>query len=162
MTTGFSRRRIVALAAGVPIVALLGRGEVDAAAPKVTVHKEPRCGCGGGWSAPLKAEGLSVDVVETSAINRVRAKLGVPSELAACHTAEVDGYVIEGHVPAVAIRRLLSQRPDARGLAVPGMPVGSPGMEIEGSAPETYQVILFGTFGRRVFARFEGARELAS
>ena len=162
MTIGISRRRIVALAAALPIVALAGRKEAAAAAPKITVNKDPNCSCCGGWVDHLKAEGFSVDVVETSAINRVRAKLGVPNELAACHTAEVDNYVIEGHVPAVAIRRLLSQRPDARGLAVPGMPVGSPGMEIEGSAPETYEVILFGSFGRRVFARFEGARELPS
>lgn len=159
MTTGFSRRRIVALAAALPIVALVGREEAAAAAPKITVTKDPTCGCCGGWVDHLKAEGFSVDVVETSEINRVKAKLGVPNELAACHTAEVGGYVIEGHVPATAIRRLLTEKPRARGLAVPGMPVGSPGMEIEGSAPETYEVILFGAFGRRVFARFEGARE---
>jgi len=79
--------------------------------------------------------------------------------LAACHTAEVAGYVVEGHVPAGAIKRLLAERPDAKGLAVPGMPVGSPGMEVEGTAPETYEVMLFGPAGHRPFARYRGGQE---
>ena len=83
----------------------------------------------------------------------------MPQALAACHTAEVDGYVIEGHVPAPAIKRLLSERPQAKGLAVPGMPIGSPGMEVEGSEPEVYPVVLFGPAGQRIFARFRGAQE---
>ena len=90
----------------------------------------------------------------------MKAKLGVPNDLAACHTAEIEGYVIEGHVPAIAIRRLLAEKPQAKGLAVPGMPVRSPGMEVDGSAPEPYDVMLFGASGQRVFARFEGARPL--
>jgi hypothetical protein len=102
--------------------------------------------------------GLSGPVVETANVNAVKRRLGVPSDLASCHTAQVDGYVIEGHVPASAIQRLLAQRPQAVGLAVPGMPVGSPGME--GGAPETYEVVLFGPQGRRTFARYEGGREL--
>jgi hypothetical protein len=76
------------------------------------------------------------------------------ADLAACHTAEVSGYVVEGHVPAVALKRLLAEKPDAAGLAVPGMPVGSPGME--GGAPEKYDVVLFGPSGRRPYMRFLG------
>ena len=128
--------------------------------PKVTVSRDPNCGCCGAWVAHLKEFGFPVDVVETSELNRVKVRLGVPQNLAACHTADVAGYVVEGHVPAGAIKRLLAERPNAKGLAVPGMPVGSPGMEVEGAAPETYNVILFGPTGQRPFARYHGAREV--
>ncbi|MGB7693840.1 MAG: DUF411 domain-containing protein [Pseudolabrys sp.] len=101
--------------------------------------------------------GFQTKTIETSTINRVRARLGVPFELAACHTAEVGGYLIEGHVPAKAIQRLLSERPKAQGLAVPGMPSGSPGMTGE---YEQYDVILFGPTERRVYARFKGETQI--
>jgi hypothetical protein len=90
----------------------------------------------------------------------VKVRLGVPQALAACHTGEVAGYVIEGHVPAVAIKRLLSEKPQAKGLAVPGMPIGSPGMEVHGIEPETYEVVLFGPFGKRTFTRYRGVQEV--
>ena len=128
--------------------------------PKVVVTKDPTCGCCSGWVDHLRASGFTAEVVESSEINRVKVRLGVPQDLASCHTAEIDGYVIEGHVPAPAIRRLLAERPQARGLAVPGMPVGSPGMEVAGTEPETYDVILFGPGGQRRFARFRGAHEV--
>ena len=155
-----TRRNIMALAAALPAAAATRRAQAAASATKIAVTKDPDCGCCNGWVDHLKAEGFSVEVTKTGAVNRIKAKLGVPKELVSCHTAEVEGYVIEGHVPASAIRRLLAEKPRARGLAVPGMPIGSPGMEVDGSAPETYDVVLFGSFGRRVFARFEGAREL--
>ena len=84
----------------------------------------------------------------------------MPRNLAACHTAEVDGYVVEGHVPAGAIKRLLAERPPMKGLAVPGMPAGSPGMEVPGAEPETYDVIAFGPTGERTFARYRGGKPL--
>ena len=84
----------------------------------------------------------------------------MPQDLASCHTAEIAGYVIEGHVPADAIKRLLAEKPTGKGLAVAGMPMGSPGMEMDGMAPETYEVVLFGPTGRKTFARYEGARLL--
>ena len=90
----------------------------------------------------------------------IKSRLAVPTALSSCHTAEVDGYVIEGHVPASAVRRLLAERPSATGLAVPGMPVGSPGMEVPGSPDETYDVILFGPTGQKIYARYKGMREL--
>lgn len=160
MTAGLTRRRTIAFFSMFPAFAVTGRAQAAANAPKIIVTKDPSCGCCGSWVDHLKAEGFAVEVIETAAVNRVKAKLGVPNDLASCHTAEVEGYVIEGHVPAVAIRRLLLEKPQAAGLAVPGMPVGSPGMEVEGTAPEIYDVVLFGAFGKRVFARFEGAREL--
>lgn len=85
-------------------------------------------------------------------MNDVKTRLGVPQTLASCHTGEVGGYVIEGHVPAPSIKRLLAERHQAVGLAVSGMPVGSPGMEVEGLEPDTYEVILFGPSGQRSFA----------
>jgi hypothetical protein len=160
MTMQITRRKAIGFGAALPLLALVERAQAAAGAPKITVTKDPSCGCCGSWVDHLKADGFAVEVAETAAVNRVKAKLGVPSELASCHTAEVEGYVIEGHVPAIAIRRLLAEKPNARGLAVPGMPIGSPGMEIDGTPPETYDVVLFGPSGQRVFARFEGAREL--
>jgi hypothetical protein len=128
--------------------------------PKIVVSKDPACGCCTSWIDHLRQAGFSADVIETSEINRVKVRLGVPQDLASCHTAEIGGYVIEGHVPADAIKRLLAEKPAGRGLAVAGMPMGSPGMEMEGMAPETYEVVLFGPEGPKTFARYEGARLL--
>jgi hypothetical protein len=129
------------------------------ATPRIVVTKDPNCGCCGGWVDHLRTSGFTAEVIESSEINRVKVRLGVPQDLASCHTAEIDGYVIEGHVPVQAIRRLLAERPQAKGLAVPGMPVGSPGMEVAGTEPEPYEVILFGPSGQRTFARFRGTVE---
>jgi hypothetical protein len=128
--------------------------------PMVTVHKDPTCGCCTGWAEHLEAAGFHVTPIDTPQINRVKAQLGVPAALWSCHTAEVDGYVIEGHVPASAIQRFLNERPQARGLAVPGMPEGSPGMEVPNSTPQEYTVVLFGDFGQRPYARFKGHDEI--
>jgi hypothetical protein len=128
-----------------------------AAEPVIKVHKDPNCGCCGGWVEHLRDAGFAVeveDVQDAFDLAAVRRRLGVPPELAACHTAEVSGYVLEGHVPAPAVRRLLTERPSATGLAVPGMPVGSPGME--GAQPKPYTVVLFGPTGRTTFMRFVG------
>jgi len=128
--------------------------------PKIVVSKDPSCGCCTGWVDHLRQAGFTADVFETSEINRVKVRLGVPNDLASCHTAEIGGYVIEGHVPADAIKRLLAEKPAGKGLAVAGMPMGSPGMEMEGMAPDTYDVVLFGPSGNQTFARYEGARLL--
>jgi hypothetical protein len=130
-----------------------------AAGPTIIVSKDPNCGCCGDWVEHLRQAGFAVEVRDVSDINRVKVRLGVPADLAACHTAEVAGYVIEGHVPAPALRRFLAEKPNAKGLAVKGMPVGSPGMEVPGSEPEVYDVVLFGP-ARRTYARFRGATEL--
>ena len=128
--------------------------------PLVTVMKDPSCGCCGAWAEHLEAAGFPVRMVDTDELDAVKRRLGVPAELASCHTAEVGGYVVEGHVPAPAVRRLLAERPSAKGLAVPGMPAGSPGMDFPGVTPERYAVILFGDGDETTFARFLGAREL--
>jgi hypothetical protein len=149
-----TRRSALWLLAGVASAPLATRA---AGRPAMLVHKDPNCGCCAGWVAHVEKSGFPVTVNDTARLNAVKARLGIPAELAACHTAEIDGYVIEGHVPAAAIERLLAQRPSARGLAVPGMPVGSPGME--GGEPETYEVVLFGPQGTGIYARFRGDRE---
>ena len=128
--------------------------------PRIVVSKDPSCGCCSGWVEHLRKAGFYAEVIETPEINRVKVRLGVPQDLASCHTAEIGGYVIEGHVPADAIKRLLVEKPTAKGLAVAGMPMGSPGMEMDGMAPETYDVVLFGPPARRTFARYEGSRLL--
>jgi hypothetical protein len=152
-----SRRRVLALLGAAPAGLCLPAGAADAL-PEITVHRDPNCGCCGGWVEHLRRAGFAAKVNATRDVNAIKQRLGVPDDLGACHTAEVQGYVIEGHVPATAIRRLLAERPQAVGLAVPGMPTGSPGME--GGAPESYEIVLFGPQGRRVFARYTGDREL--
>src|SRR5215813_9274366 len=124
----------------------------------ITVHKDPTCGCCSGWVQHLQNAGFVTKVLDTSDIDAVKKRLGVPDDLAACHTAEVAGYIIEGHVPAAALKRLLAEKPDAAGLAVPGMPIGSPGME--GGTPERYDVVLFGPTSRRTFMSFVGDRSV--
>jgi hypothetical protein len=147
------------LLAGLAAAALVSSARAAATLPQVAVTKDPSCGCCDAWVVHLRKEGFPVEVTE-GPVNRLKTRLGVPRELASCHTAQVGGYVIEGHVPASAIRRLLAQKPRATGLAVPGMPVGSPAMEVEGIAPETYEVVLFGPGEKRVFERFQGVEKV--
>ena len=156
LPSALSRRRALTLLGMAPLV--LGLPADAETRPAITVHRDPGCGCCGAWVAHLRRAGFAATVVATRDLDGVRRRLGVPPDLAACHTAEVQGYIVEGHVPASAIRKLLTERPQAAGLAVPGMPIGSPGME--GGTPETYEVVLFGPQGRRTFARYRGAREL--
>jgi hypothetical protein len=122
------------------------------------VHKNPNCDCCNRWVVHLRKAGLDVAIDERSDLAAIRQRLGVPDDLAACHTAEMDGYVIEGHVPAAAIQRLLKERPAAIGLAVPGMPPGSPGME--GPTPRPYDVLLFDKSEKHLFMRFLGTSVL--
>ena len=124
-----------------------------AAAATIEVVKSPYCGCCTGWVEHLRANGFTVRVIDTEDVAQVAQRLGVPERLRSCHTARVEGYVIEGHVPAADIERLLRERPQAAGLAVPGMPVGSPGME-QGGRRQPYATTLFHRDGRQqVFAR---------
>ena len=119
----------------------------------VTVFKTPTCGCCGKWVEHLKANGFAVKVQEVSDTSNYERQYHVPRSMVSCHTAVVNGYTIEGHVPATEIKRLLNERPKAVGLAVPGMPVGSPGMET--GRGEAYSVFLFDESGRAtVYARY--------
>jgi|TARA_R110002096_G_scaffold243183_12_gene435288 hypothetical protein len=120
-------------------------------ATKMLVHKTPLCGCCRLWVNHLEAEGFDVEIEDHENLTSVKATLGVPLSLQSCHTAIVGGYLIEGHVPVEDIRRLLEERPDAFGLAVPGMPLGSPGMEVDGRK-QPYNVVLFSQNEQAVFA----------
>ncbi len=150
------RRSVLsALAVGLAVAAGGPRAVAKTnARPAVEVWKDPNCGCCREWIAHLEREGFSVVAHDTGNV-AARRRLGMPSQYGSCHTATVGGYVIEGHVPAEDIRRLLSRRPDALGLAVPGMPVGSPGMDgaIYGGRRDPYDVLLVRRDGTAVVAR---------
>lgn len=129
-----------------------GAGAEPEGAPSIEVFKSPRCGCCGKWVEHLRRNGFRVETHDVADVGAARTRLGMPAEFAACHTARIGDYLVEGHVPAADIRRLLNDRPKALGLAVPGMPPGSPGME--GPSPVPYDTLLIGDDGfRAVFAR---------
>ncbi|MFL5555643.1 MAG: DUF411 domain-containing protein [Gemmatimonadaceae bacterium] len=120
--------------------------------PTITVYKSPTCGCCKSWIEHVKKHGYQVDAKDTPDMAEIKRTLGVPDGLTSCHTAIVNGYLIEGHVPAADIDRLLAQKPKVAGLAVPGMPMGSPGME--GPTSQPYQVMSFDKSGKTaVFAK---------
>ena len=122
----------------------------------ITVYKTPTCGCCALWVDHMRAHGFRVAVTDVAQIGPVKQTHGVPGDVATCHTGKIGGYFVEGHVPAEDVRRMLRERPDIIGLAVPGMPQGSPGME-SGSV-ENYDVIAIGRDGsRKVWASHGGA-----
>jgi hypothetical protein len=127
----------------------------DASLPVMLVHKNASCGCCGAWVDHMRAAGFRVDVRDVDDLNAVKARVGVPAGKGSCHTAEVGGYFIEGHVPALDIKRLLAETPEAKGLVVPGMPAGSPGMELPGGRVQPYVVELVAHDGTTsAFARY--------
>lgn len=115
--------------------------------PLIRVHKSASCGCCGVWVDHVRAAGFPVEVHDTEDMMTVKDRLGVPEPMMSCHTAEVDGYFVEGHVPAEDIKRLIAEKPKARGIAVPGMPLGSPGMEMPDGRIQPYEVALVGGDG---------------
>ncbi len=124
------------------------------AASEIIVWKSPSCGCCEAWIRHMQEHGFTLKVIDENNMHTVKTELGVPRELQSCHSATVDGYVIEGHVPAADVQRLLEEKPAVVGLAVPGMPMGSPGME--GPTKVPYQVIAFTQNGEtQVFASYK-------
>src|SRR5687767_893251 len=148
--------------AAIPIFAIavpLGAAAVSANAHDhappvaVTVYKNPQCGCCRKWVDHLRNEGFEVTAKDVDDLAAIKAKLGVPASLTSCHTAIVGPYVVEGHVPAADIRKLLEKKPKIAGIGVAGMPMGSPGMEMKGMPAEKYDVMTFAKDGKqRVFA----------
>lgn len=128
------------------VLPMLALAAAPALATDVTVYKSPDCGCCKDWVAHLKANGFKVTSRDVADIMPYKAMNGVPVALGSCHTAVVEGYTIEGHVPAADIQRLLKERPKLRGLAVPGMPASAPGMD--SGTGEPYQTISFDNNGR--------------
>ncbi len=138
LTTGAARPPAIGAAAKKPII---------------TVYKDASCGCCKSWIEHLIKHGYRVDAKDSPDMTEVKRSLGIPDALSSCHTAVVNGYLIEGHVPAADIARLLKQKPKVAGLAVPGMPMGSPGME--GPRKEHYKVLSFDKAGKtKIFASY--------
>jgi len=120
--------------------------------PEVTVFKSPTCACCGKWAEHMREAGFEVKEVPSEQMDRIKAQLGIPRALGSCHTARVGGYLVEGHVPAEDVKRMLDERPAIAGLSAPGMPQGSPGMEGP-YPPDRYDVMAFERDGKaRVFA----------
>ena len=149
-----SRRKAGSLIFGglAATVSFLQLGEVNAAI-KGTVFKSPSCGCCAKWVSALNEAGIELTVKDLDSIAKIKQMLRVPVELQSCHTAVIGRYVIEGHVPPQAVKRLLSEKPKGIGLAVPGMPIGSVGMEQDGRK-DPYDVILFDGDRQRVYAQY--------
>ena len=144
--------QLIAAAAGLVLRPAAASGRPT---PTMTVYRSPYCGCCGAWVDHVRAAGFTVTVVMVDDTTAERQRLGLPDRYGSCHTAVVGGYVIEGHVPAQQIQRLLAQRPAALGLAVPSMPPGSPGMEQADGRSHPYEVLLIDKKGReQVFARY--------
>ncbi|MCD1620914.1 DUF411 domain-containing protein [Salipiger manganoxidans] len=154
----FSRRTLLVGAAALVAASPL-RALAQGAGPAIHVMKDPNCGCCSAWIEILENDGFIVTTEASAGTLLMRYKLdnGIPQEMVSCHTGRVDGYMIEGHVPVADIRRLLGERPDAIGLAVPGMPFGSPGMGPE-SEREAYDVFLIrGDGSTEVFTSYAAA-----
>ena len=149
------RRTVLTMLAAWPAAYAIASHAANA---PIHVFKNPDCGCCGEWVKHLEAAGFSVKVTQVTDTGAVRTRLKMPDRYGSCHTATVDQYVLEGHVPAGDVKRLLSERPAAVGLAGPGMPVGSPGMEVAGVPAQPFDVVLVDLSGRgTVFARYPKA-----
>ena len=146
---------IVLTAASLGVAPLAQTKPASDTGPAVAVYKTPTCGCCSKWVDHMKEAGFRMTVTDMpkESLDNVKTKHKVPKAVHSCHTAVVDGYVIEGHVPASEVKRLLKERPKVAGLAVPGMPLGSPGMEVSGVTAQPYDVLSFDAAGTtKVFA----------
>lgn len=148
----FLARSRISLALATSIL-LAGWQPANANVGEITVFKDPNCGCCGKWAQHMRANGFKVDEIPTRKMGDVKRQSGVPGSLGSCHTAKIGGYIVEGHVPAADVMRLLRERPTVTGISAPGMPVGSPGME--GPFPVSrYEVVSFDAKGGvEIFAR---------
>ncbi len=140
---------MIRFAAAILSVSLLGAADM-------TVYKTPTCGCCAKWVELVRAAGIKVKVVEVPSTAAARSSAGIKEKYGSCHTGMINGYAIEGHVPVADIQRLLKEKPKAKGLAVPGMPMGSPGME--GPYKDAYSVLLITEEGSTVFQKYAGSR----
>jgi len=154
MTTRRSALRLALAGAVLPPASVAFGGAHAETLPPVAVWKDRSCGCCGNWIRHMRDAGFSVSVSDTDDMAAVKQARGVPDALQSCHTAVIAGYVVEGHVPASDIKRLIAEKPSAKGLAVPGMPQSAPGMDQPG---EPYTVVLFGMpTGDQIYAQHHG------
>lgn len=166
LITGLSLLIVAVLAGGFWVFTPTDRvtGEesaADAGDATLVVYASPQCGCCDDWVAHMEENGFRTETRKVERINDIKKDAGLPRELASCHTAFIDDYLIEGHVPADDVKRLLREKPDAAGLSVPRMPVGSPGMEMEGRGRDAFDVILFGKDGsQRIYESYPAQTSL--
>jgi len=120
----------------------------QATRPQMTVYKSATCGCCSKWVEHMQANGFDVKTINVDDIDKVKRERGVPADAASCHTGVVNGYVVEGHVPADAVLKVLKEKPAIAGIAVPGMPMGSPGMEVPGGQKDAFNIVAFDKAGK--------------
>ena len=157
--TGITRRKLFGLLKNPPTPPLPKALPGLVTQEAVYIHRTPEGLSCARWSDHMRRAGFIVKTKETNDLKAIKERLRVPPDLAACHTAELAGYVIEGHVPAEAVKRLFAEKPDARGLAVAGMPAGAPGVESLDEDP--YEVVIFGANRCEVYMNFIGTRAIA-
>jgi len=146
-----SRIIVATLAACLLVTVAIGWQALSQRGPSVTVYKSPTCGCCTKWADMLKEAGFEVDAQNVTNMREIKEEYGIDRAISSCHTAIVEGgYIVEGHVPIDLIKKLVEEKPDIKGLAVPGMPIGSPGME--GPNAQPYDVLAFGEEGTSVYA----------
>ena len=131
-----------------------GCREAAASGPTITVYATPTCGCCKGWMEHMREHGFTVETVYQNDLSAIRREHGVPSQVTSCHMGVVNGYVVEGHVPADVVSRMLAERPNFTGIGVPGMPAGSPGMEMPNGMTQPYEVYSFDATGPKAVYEF--------
>jgi hypothetical protein len=143
-------RRFVTTAAALSVLATFSASAAQSPPPTypVAVYKSPTCGCCAKWNDHMRAAGFTVTSTDVADVAPTKDQNGVPANLRSCHTALVGGFVVEGHVPADVVRKLLRERPAIAGIAVPGMPAGSPGMEMPDGRKDVYQIVAFDKQGK--------------
>ena len=155
---GFMKRVKMLLSALLLASSIAGHAEEAVSDKEITVYRSPTCSCCGKWIEHVKQNHFVVKDIISDDMQAIKQKYGVPGELASCHTAVVDGYVVEGHVPAVDIQKLLETKPEVVGISAPGMPMGSPGMEM-GDRADDFAVVSFDKAGNvKVFAEHKGGK----
>jgi hypothetical protein len=142
------RNIIIAVCASVLTAGAVSYGQQKPKPVPMSVYKSPSCGCCQKWVDYMRSHGFDPKVQDVENIGAVKLKLGVREEFASCHTAEIGGYVVEGHVPVETVQRLLKERPKIAGIAVPNMPAGSPGMEVPGGRKDAYNILAFTSDGK--------------
>ena len=142
------RTTIIAVVAGVVLASAASSGQQKPKPIPMSVYKSPSCGCCQKWVDYMRSHGFDPKVQDVENIGAVKLKLGVREEFSSCHTSEIGGYVVEGHVPVETVQRMLKERPKIAGIAVPNMPAGSPGMEVPGGRKEAYNILAFTRDGK--------------
>ena len=139
---------ILALAIGLAWAGNVWMAAQSPAKPQMTVYKSSTCGCCSNWVEHMRKNGFEVKAIDVDDIDKVKRERGVPESAASCHTAVVNGYLVEGHVPADAVLKILKDKPAIAGIAVPGMPMGAPGMEVPSGQKDAYSIVSFDKAGK--------------